>query len=127
MAENGGSKIGFAWVVAAVLLPFPLYFLFDHFGRPGNGRAAWFCATVIFLAVKFRWELHKKKWFWPTVVAIVLAHLPLILYVPWTSNWVPSFLIFPLCLVDFVVTLILIHQVEKRMKPARAPKELGGQ
>lgn len=121
MIEKSETKVTLPWVVAAVFLTFPLFLVFKHFGRPGNGRAAWFCAMALFLAARFRWELSRKTWFWPSFVSISLIHLPLILFFPWTAGWVPSFLIFPLVLVDFVLVLILLHRMELFMAPTKAP------
>jgi hypothetical protein len=123
MNKRSESKVTLPWAVAAVLLTFPLFFLFKFFGRPANGRAAWFCAMALFLAVRFRWEVSRKTWFWPSIAAISLIHLPLILFFPWTAGWVPSFLIFPLVLADFFVVLILIHRVEIFMASARASRK----
>jgi hypothetical protein len=123
MNMRSESKVTLPWAVAAVLLTFPLFFLFKFFGRPANGRAAWFCAMALFLAVRFRWEVSRKTWFWPSIAAISLIHLPLILFFPWTAGWVPSFLIFPLVLADFFVVLILIHRVEMFMASAGASRK----
>jgi hypothetical protein len=120
MDEQSESKVTLPWAVAAVILTSPLLLVFMYFGRTGNGRAAWFCAIAIFLAFRFRWELSRKRWFWPSMVVISLIHLPLVLYFPWTAAWVPSFLIFPLVLADFFLVLILIHRVEKYLASAGA-------
>ena len=118
MDEQSESKVTLPWAAAAILLTFPLFLLFKYFGRPGIGRATWFCAGAIFLAVRFRWELSGKRWFWPAIAAISLIHLPVILFVPWTAAWIPSFFIFPLVLADFFLVLILIHRVEKYLASA---------
>ncbi|HTV16776.1 MAG TPA: hypothetical protein VME68_18800 [Acidobacteriaceae bacterium] len=115
MDEESESKLTLPWAVAAIILTFPLLLVFMHFGESGTGRAAWFCAAAIFCGVRFRWELSSKRWFWPSIAAISLIHLPLILLIPWNAAWVPWFLIFPLVLVDFFLVLILIHRVEKYM------------
>jgi hypothetical protein len=115
MDEQSESKVTLPWAIAALLLTSPLLFVFMHFGQPGNGRAAWFCAAAIFLAARMRWELHRKSWFWPSIAGVSLLHLPLIFLFPWSAAWFPSFLIFPFFLVDFFLALILIHRVEKFM------------
>ena len=117
--ERSEKKVTLAWAIAAVLFTSPLLFLFMYFGRSGAGRAAWFCAMAIFLAVRFRWELSRKKWFWLSIAAISLIHIPLILFFPWTAAWVPSALIFPLVLIDVFLVLALIHRVEKLMRRRR--------
>ena len=120
--ERSENKVTLPWAIAAVLLTSPLLFVFMYFGRAGNGRAAWFCAVAIFLAVRFRWELSGKSWFWPSITVVSFVHLPLILFFPWSAAWVPSFLIFPLVFADVFLVLFLIHRVELFM--ARAKKRI---
>ena len=89
MVEQSQSKVTLPWAIAAVVLTFPLLLVFMYFGKPGNGRAAWFCAGAIFLAARFRWELSRKQWFWLSIAAISVIHLPLILFFPWSAAWFP--------------------------------------
>jgi hypothetical protein len=49
----------FSCSITAAVLTSPLFFLFDALGKPGNGRAAWFCAMGILVAIKVRWELRE--------------------------------------------------------------------
>jgi hypothetical protein len=94
-----------------------------HFGQPGEGRAAWLGAAAIFLAIRMRWELNGKGWFWPSIVGVSLIHLPLIFLLPWSAAWFPSFLIFPFFLADFFLILIMIHRVELYASKTRASRE----
>ena len=123
MDEQSENRLTLSWAAAAVLVTFPLLLVFMYFRQPGNGRAAWFCGMAIFLAARFRWELSKKRWFWPSIFAISLVHVPLILFFPWSAAWVPSFLIFPFVLVDFFLVLVLIHRVEKYTARKGASRE----
>jgi hypothetical protein len=123
MAEKMQQKGTGLWSFAALVLTFPLFLLFNHFGEPANGRAAWFSAGMILIAVKVRWELRKHVWFWTTLAVIVALHVPLILFVPWTGKWVPAFVILPFCFIDIIVILALIHLVEKQMKPSQSPDD----
>ena len=119
MTEKSLNRISLLWVASAVALTFPLFLLFKYLGHSGNGRAAWFSAFTIVLVARVRWELSKHRWFWVTIAAIVLYHLPLVLLVPWTATWVPSFVIMPFCVVDGVAMLALIQAVEKRMSTSK--------
>jgi hypothetical protein len=119
MTEKAANKITLLWVVAAVVLTFPLFLLFYYLGQSGNGRAAWFSSLTIILAVRVRWELSRYRWFWATIAAIVVLHVPLILFVPWTAKWIPSFLILPFCVIDGIAILAVIQAVEERMTRTR--------
>jgi hypothetical protein len=52
-------------------------------------------------------------WFWITMAVIVALHIPLILFVPWTTKWIPAILITPICLGDLAVMIAIIKLVEK--------------
>lgn len=112
------KRIGsFLWSITVVVLTSPLFFLFDSFGKPGNGRAAWFSAMAILIAMKVRWELRKHIWFWLTIFCIVLAHVPLVLFVPWTSRWIPAVGILPIVVVDIAIIFGCLRLVEKWSSP----------
>ena len=117
MKDHSRGKTATLWILSLVVLTSPLFFLFTLARHPGNGRAAWFAAITIALAAKTRWELSRHPWFWTTISAIVLLHIPLVVLVPWTATWVPRFVIMPFCVVDGLAILYLIQTVEKRMSP----------
>jgi hypothetical protein len=127
MAKESEKKITLLWSAAAAIITFPLFLLFNYFGKSGEGRAAWLCAMTLLLAVKVRWELSKHLWFWITIASIAALHIPLITFVPWTAKWIPSFVILPFCIVDGIAILTLVQFVEKRMSPsvsAEKPSDL---
>lgn len=118
MAKEGTKNPGtLLWSITAVIVTWPLYFLFSHFGEPGNGRAAWLCLGMLLIAIKVRWELHRHSWFWGTVVLIALAEIPMVVLVPWTSKWIPAIVMLPFCIVDCLAILWAIQTVEKWMAP----------
>jgi hypothetical protein len=116
MDEQSESKVTLPWAIAALLLTSPLLLVFMHFGKAGEGRAAWLCASAIFLAARMRWEMSRKNWFWPSIAGVLLIHIPLVFLFPWSADWFPSFMIFPFFLFDFFLSLVLIHGVEKLMR-----------
>jgi hypothetical protein len=120
-AKQKGTAL---WSIAVVILTSPLYFLFNYFGKAGTGRAAWLSTGMILIAIKVRWELKKHVWFWTTIAGIVALHVPLILFFPWTAEWVPAFVIFPFCVVDLVAILTFIQFIEKRVGPSQSHEEV---
>ena len=121
MTEQASKRISLTSVVLAVVVTSPLFFLFNFLRDPGSGRAAWFGAFTIVLVTRVRWELRKHRWFWTTIAVIVICHVPLVLYMPWTAHWVPAFLIAPFCVADGIAILAIIQAVEKRMTERRIP------
>jgi hypothetical protein len=114
------KRIGsFLWSITAAVLTSPLFFLFDSFGKPGNGRAAWFSAMTILIAMKVRWELRKHIWFWLTMLCIVAAHVPLVLFLPWTAQWIPAVGLLPIGVADIAVIFGCLYLVEKWRSPTR--------
>jgi hypothetical protein len=103
------------WAVIATLLSSPLYFLFDHLGDPARARAAACGRIVIIAAIRSRWDLRKRVWFWATATLLVLAHIPLILFTPWTNESLPSFGILPFAMFDWGIMYACILLVEKGM------------
>lgn len=96
-----------------LLATFPICALFLYLHEPGNARAGWFLSAVIVIAVRVRWDIHKRTWFWPTIAAVSLVHAAAIIMVPWTSKWVPAFIIFPFCALDGVAILGLLQLMER--------------
>jgi hypothetical protein len=117
IAETRKRIASFLWAITVAVLTSPLFFLFDSFGKPGNGRAAWFSAMTILIAMNVRWELRKHIWFWLTMLCIVVEHVPLVLFVPWTSRWIPAVGILPIVVVDIALIFGCLYLVEKWKSP----------
>lgn len=121
MDEEVKKKHGtILWSLGAVLVTAPLYLLFSHFGEPGKGRAAWLCLGMLLIAIKVRWELRSYPWFWGTIALISVVEIPMVMFVPWTSKWIPAIVMLPFCLVDCLAVLWVIQTVEKWMAPSDA-------
>jgi hypothetical protein len=123
MGDSPRSIKNLLWVIVVMALTSPLFFVFDQIGKPGTGRAAWICAGMFLVAIKVRWELRNRLWFWSTIVALLALHIPLILYLPWTSRWIPAVGIFALGVVDCAIILGCIALIEKRMKNVPIPDQ----
>lgn len=100
-------------VVAAIAAGAVVASPFIYFGQVGNGRTAGFLAGILFIAVARRWHLRSRTWFWPLIALIVVAESPLVIFVHWTSRWIPAAAILPFAVADGVGILWLIQLVEK--------------
>lgn len=100
-------------VLLILLATFPVCALFLYLREPGNARAGWFLSAVVVIAVRVRWDIHRKTWFWPTIAAIGIVHAVAIVMLPWTSKWIPAFIIFPFCALDGVAILGILQLMEK--------------
>jgi hypothetical protein len=122
-AERKKQLTTWLWSVAVAALTSPLFFLFDSVGKSGTGRAAWLSAIAILLAMKVRWELRKYVWFWLTMACIVGANIPLVLFVPWTSRWIPAVGLLPIVIADIAGIFGCLHLVEKWRNPNSSSKQ----
>jgi len=87
--------------------------LFDHFGRLDLALPTLISIGTLGFAIAIKWKLRGHVWFWITMTAIVAFHVPLILFVPWTTKWVPAPLLVPFCIADLIVILAIVSIVEK--------------
>ena len=94
-----------SWVFMSILATSPVCLIFLYLGMPGSARAGWLLAGMTTIAVKIRWDLHNRVWFWPTIVLISFVHCYAVISIPWTLRWVPAALIFPFCVADGVAIL----------------------
>ncbi len=104
---------GVLGVIAGTIL---IGLLFLRFGRFDLARPAILSLGMIVFAIRVKWELKRRVWFWITMTVIVALHIPLILFVPWTTRWIPALVVTPICFADFVVILAIIKLLEKRLE-----------
>ena len=70
------------------------------------------CSTGVLVAViAMRWKLRRNVWFWITMAVIAALHVPLILFVPWTTKWVPAIVIIPVGIADLYLMLAILSVV----------------
>lgn len=76
--------------VVALLCALPFFFFFAALGDPAKGRAAAGCVGISVFVVWIRWDLRRRVWFWATVAILVVLHVPLVLFIPWTNTNYPG-------------------------------------
>jgi len=96
-------------IIGSVLIAW----LFDHLGRFDLARPALFSTALFGVAIAIKWKLRRHAWFWITMAAIVALHVLLILFVPWTTKWVPAVVIIPIGIADFYAMLAVLSVVGK--------------
>lgn len=87
--------------------------MLEHFGRFDLATPTVYSAGAIGLAIATKWELKGQLWFWITMTVIAALHVPLILFVPWTTKWVPAIVIAPFLAVDLYAILVILSVIEK--------------
>src|SRR6266700_7473154 len=89
---KAAKKIWLPWwaVLCLIFGGMPIPWLFDHFGRLDLMLPTWNSIAVLGLAIAVKWKLRRQVWFWITIAILAALHVPLILFVPWTTRWVPA-------------------------------------
>jgi hypothetical protein len=110
---KAAKKIRLPWWAVLCLLVFgmPLPWLFDHFGRLNLMLPIWNSVAVLGLMFVLKWRLRRRAWFWITMTVIVALHVPLILFVPWGTKWVPALAIAAIDSLDFCLILWILSFV----------------
>jgi hypothetical protein len=103
----------FFWYVIIAIIASTAIPLFDHLGKPELERPVAFALLVILLTIKVCRDIRSRWWFWVTIAAVAALHVPLILYIPWTTKWVPAPAILPICIADLLAILGIVSLVER--------------
>lgn len=86
--------------------------VFRRLGKMDLGMNVAICLAACIIAIRIRWDLRTRLWFW-TVVAVVLAlHIPLFFLIQWPHTWVPGVALLPIGLADLLVILGVVAFVE---------------
>ena len=82
----------------------PVFLLITFLSNADMGLAACIVLGMVMLAIKIRWQLRKRVWFWAIIGFILVLHVPLILMVRWPQGNVPTlFYTMPLGIADFLI------------------------
>jgi hypothetical protein len=104
------------WGVLAIMLGgLPLVLLFVHYGKLAFALPTLDSVAVIAFAIVLRWRLRRYAWFWMAVALFVVLHTLVILFVPWTTQWIPAFLLAPIVFADLYSMLAMLSAIEKFM------------
>lgn len=107
------KKIRPPWwaVIALGLIFFFIWSAAIEFGILGIIRAIVFFAIAVSFTVAIKWQLRRNGWFWVTMGVIVALHVPLMILIPWSANWIPSLAIIATCTADILIMLFIINIV----------------
>ena len=113
--EDRKMRLPWWGVLCVILGALALLILFDHFGKLTLARPTMTSAAMLVIAIAMRWKLKGHGWFWMTMIVLAALHVPLVLLVPWTTRWVPAFLIIPIGMADLYLMLWVLSVVGKFM------------
>lgn len=111
--EDKQMRLSWRGVLGVMLGTAVLALLFICLGRFDLARPSMVSVAMVSLAITMRWKLRKHVWFWTTMTILAALHLPLILFIPWTTKWIPAILIAPVGIADLYVMLWVLAVVGK--------------
>ncbi len=109
------------WMAGCALIVWPFY----HSGRLDLARPVLYSIGMLGIATVIKWKLKRHVWFWVTMTILAALHVLLILFVPWTSEWIPAIVVIPIGVADLYAMLWAISLVGKFMEGPKAAKHVG--
>jgi len=111
------KKIRLPWWVLLCLAigSLPIYWFFYHFGRLDLALPTLNCMLVLGFLIALKRRLWPHTWFWGILICLAALHVPLVLFVPWTTRWVPALAIAAIDSADLIVMLAMLAVVGKLM------------
>jgi hypothetical protein len=97
--------------------------LLGHAGRIDLAYPLGVTSAALGLAIAIKWELRRLAWFWITMSLLAALHVPLLLLVPWTSNWVPAPVLAVVGFVDCIVMLVVLNTIARSMKATSVTRD----
>src|SRR5215472_13237649 len=91
-------------IVAAFLVSW----MFDHFGKLGEALPAINVIGMLGFVLVLKRKLMGRAWFWITMIAVAALHVLLVLFIPWTTKWVPALAIAVIDSLDVLAILALV-------------------
>jgi hypothetical protein len=119
---KAAKKIRLPWwgLLCLGTVSLPIYWLFDHFGRLNMALPTLNCIVVLGFVIAVKRKLRWHAWFWGTMAILAALHVPLILFVPWTTKWVPALAIAAIDSGDLIVMLAILAVVGRFMEGPKA-------
>ena len=117
------KKLRLSWrtQLLMIVIGTPTLFLYLVYG--GRLERVWpFMITIgmLGIVIRFKWKLRRQTWFWVTMAVIAVLHVLWVLFVPWTTKWIPVFVYIGIATADFVLILWILLVVEKFMGGPKA-------
>jgi hypothetical protein len=98
----------------------PIYWLFDHFGQFDIALPTLVSIWMMGFVIKLKWQLSRYAWFWGTMIVLAALHALLIVFVPWTTKWVPAAVTAAIASVDVIVMIAILAVVARFMQGQEA-------
>ena len=114
---KAAKKLRLPWwgVLCGIIGSFLCAWLFDDFGKLGLVLPTLNSIAVLGFMLVLKRKLWRHTWFWGTMAVLAALHVPLILFGPWSTRWVPALAIAVVDSLDFCLILWILAVVAKFM------------
>lgn len=89
-----------AWGLLIGVFAGLVVFVFYLAGYFEIGKFAGFSTAAIMCAARIEWDYSKRRWFWPLIIGIALAHAVMLYFIKLGDENYPALLFSPLFIVD---------------------------
>jgi hypothetical protein len=110
-------------VICVMVAAYLLLLLFGHFGKSAIAPPMLYSAAIIIITVAMRWKLRGHMWFWVTMACLAALHIPLILFIPWTTKWIPALVVIPIGIADSYAMLWVVSVIGKFMEERKSTEK----
>ena len=100
------------WMAACGLI----LWLLNSFGKFDLALPTLNSIAVVGFTVALKRKLGRHAWFWGTMAILAALHVPLVLFVPWTTKWIPALAIAAIDSADLIVMLAILAVVGRFME-----------
>jgi hypothetical protein len=83
------------------------------------------CIAVLIFVIILKRTLARHVWFWIAMAIIAALHALLVLYVPWTSKWVPALAIAAIDSADLIAIIAVLAVLARIMGKPQTDNESG--
>jgi hypothetical protein len=125
MTEQGKNPTDYTGLIIAAILA-PVYLVFYLLNKEEMGRSVFIVLGMTMLAIRIRWDLRNRFWFWLVIVFVLALHIPLLFFVRWPEGyhgWLPAIGTLPIGLADVLIILGVVGFVEKFIVKSPPPDE----
>jgi hypothetical protein len=110
--EQQGRADWTGTIIGVLLIP--VFVLFIFLGKAEMGFTVCIVLGMVMLAIKLRWKLRRRGWFWVTIADIMTLHIPFLFVVRWPQTNIPTIAFsLPLGIADFLLISGAISLAEK--------------
>jgi hypothetical protein len=96
-----------SWMACCAIILWPLY----RHDRLDLGLPLLNSIGVCVLAIVLKWNRRRHSLFWGTMAVVALCHVPLVVFVPWTTKWIPASATAVVDSIDLIGIIILVDVV----------------